>query len=129
MGVWYWGQRLDPQESALQVWHISCVSLRSYILVNSMSVIINVRMTEHLFGPALFLPCGMYSYQVVIAKGVNFGKRLYLENGKCYEYWIWIGLLLKAYRLFVYRAYFLTLLRAGESDFLFFYQNIDVFGH
>ena len=38
---------------------------------------------------------GASSYQVLFAKGVNFGKRLYLENGKCYEYRIWIGLLLK----------------------------------
>ena len=35
-------------------------------------------------------------YQVLFAKGVNFGKRLYLENGKCYEFRI--GLLLKVYR-------------------------------
>ena len=48
VGAWHWGQRVDPPESALQVWRLSCVSLRSYILVNSMSVIINVRMTERL---------------------------------------------------------------------------------
>ena len=65
VGAWHWGQRLDPLESALQVWRISWVSLWSYILVNLMSVIINVRMTERLltstlFGPAIFLPHGMY---------------------------------------------------------------------
>ena len=38
----------------------SLVSLESYILVNVMSEIINVRMTECLFEQALFLPCGMY---------------------------------------------------------------------
>ena len=58
------------------------------------------------------------SYQVLFAKGVNFGKRLYLESGKCYEFRIWIGLLLKAYRFVrcLYRAHALTLLRARESE-------------
>ena len=69
--------------------------------------------------------------QVVIAKGVNFGKRLYLENGKCYKYRIWIGLLLKAYRFFrcAYRAYSLKLLCAEASNCSFDCPNIDVFGH
>ena len=63
VGAWHCGKRLDPPESALQVWRLSCVSLQSYILVNSMSVFINVRMTERLFGPALFLWCkpGLHS--------------------------------------------------------------------
>ena len=71
------------------------------------------------------------SYQVLIAKGDNFGNRLYLENDKCYEYRIWIGLLLKAYRFFgcADRVYSVTLLHAGESDCSFFYPNVDVFGH
>ena len=42
VGAWHCGKRLDPPESALQVWRLSCVSLRSYILVNSTSVFINV---------------------------------------------------------------------------------------
>ena len=71
------------------------------------------------------------SYQVLLAKGVHFRKRLYLESGKCYEFRIWISLLLKAYRFvrYAYRAHALTLLRAREFEHSFIYPNIDDFGH
>ena len=74
---------------------------------------------------------GASSYQVLFAKGVNFRKRLYLENGKCYEFRIWIGLLLKAYRFVrcTHRVHSLTLFRTRESERLFFYPNIDDLGH
>ena len=64
VGAWHWSQRPDPLESAFQVWCVYSVSLLSHILVNSMSEINNVRITECLIGLALFLLHGVYMKRI-----------------------------------------------------------------